>query len=85
MVLAATIGSDKMKNTKRTLLNNNGYFYPFEIKTQKLLTLQTIAKQLSNLQWGHFNSKCQRPMQVIWNQRYKTFNFCDHITKPLLT
>ena len=56
MVLAATIGSDEMKNTKRTLLNKQGSFYPLEIKTQKLLTLQTIAKQLCNLQWGHFNS-----------------------------
>ena len=56
MVLAATFGSDEMKNTKGTLLNKKGSFYPFEIKTQNLLTLQTIAKLLCNLQWGHFNS-----------------------------
>ena len=56
VVLTATIGSDEMKNTKRTLLNKKGSFYPLEIKTQKLLTLHTIAKQLCNLQWGHFNS-----------------------------
>ena len=56
MVLDATIGSDEMKNTKRILLTKKGSFYPLEIKTQKLLTLQTIAKQLCNLQWGHFKS-----------------------------
>ena len=56
MVLAATIGSDEMKNTKRTLLNKKGSFYPLEIEKQIRLTLQTIAKQLCNLQWGHFNS-----------------------------
>ena len=56
MVLAATLGSDETKNTKRTLLNKKASCYPLEIKTQNLLTLQTIAKLLCNLQWGHFNS-----------------------------
>ena len=54
MVLDATIGSEEMKNTKRTLLNKKTSFYPLEIKTQKFLTLQAIVKQLCNLQWGHF-------------------------------